>query len=189
LNLSKCSWFLLSWVWKNGKAKLARADKCPGTLKLTAGSDIHNPVNIQRIEPTDSFRTLGVHISPSGSNTGAKDILLKISLDYATQIVSSTFTREDALWSYILYFLLKIRFQLPILSLSKMECLAIQVPALRAFLPKIHINRNTARSIIFGPEELGGLALPILNRESLNSNYSWAICDFKIKLVNLYKLI
>ncbi len=96
---------MISWVWKNGKARLARASETPGTLKLTAGSDIHNSVEIQRIEPTDSFRTLGVHISPSGSNAGAIEILLQISLDYATQIVPSNFTREDALWSYILYFL------------------------------------------------------------------------------------
>jgi hypothetical protein len=33
---------------------------------------------------------------------------------------------------------------------------------LHALLPKIHLNRNTARSIIFGPANLGGLGLPHL---------------------------
>ncbi len=90
---------------------------------------------------------------------------MKISLDDATQIISSTFSREDALWYYILYFQPKIGFQLPVLSLSKAECIAIQAPALCAFLPKIHINRNTVRSIIFSPEELGGLAFPHIYME------------------------
>jgi hypothetical protein len=33
---------------------------------------------------------------------------------------------------------------------------------LAALLPKLHVNRNTARSIIYGPEKYGGLALPNL---------------------------
>jgi hypothetical protein len=33
---------------------------------------------------------------------------------------------------------------------------------LKSLLPKLNVNWNTARSIIFGPEELGGLSLPNL---------------------------
>ncbi len=33
---------------------------------------------------------------------------------------------------------------------------------LQVLLPKLHLNQNTARSIIFGPEMNGGLALPYL---------------------------
>jgi len=31
---------------------------------------------------------------------------------------------------------------------------------LQALLPKLHLNRNTSRKIIFGPELFGGLGLP-----------------------------
>ncbi|MFO0446266.1 MAG: hypothetical protein ACK51L_01245, partial [bacterium] len=33
---------------------------------------------------------------------------------------------------------------------------------LMALLPKLHVNRNTARSIVFGVEKYGGLGLPNL---------------------------
>ncbi len=35
-------------------------------------------------------------------------------------------------------------------------------PVLMALLPHLHLNRHTARSIILGPEEMGGLSLPNL---------------------------
>lgn len=108
-NLQKCSWFLISWVWKNVRAKLTNEKESPDNLSLL-GNNLQNPVSIRRLDPHDSFRTLGVHILPSRSNSGALTVLQQISLDYATQIVSSNFTWEDALWSYILYFLPKIRF-------------------------------------------------------------------------------
>ncbi|MFN9979842.1 MAG: hypothetical protein ACK53Y_08010, partial [bacterium] len=36
----------------------------------------------------------------------------------------------------------------------------LQSTTLKAVLPKLNLNRNTARSIIHGPEEYGGLSLP-----------------------------
>jgi hypothetical protein len=40
---------------------------------------------------------------------------------------------------------------------------------LAALLPKLHVNRNTSRSIVFGPERYGGLALP--NLHTITSSY------------------
>jgi hypothetical protein len=54
------------------------------------GSDL---ITIPRIEAGSSFRTLGVHISPSGSNTGALKVLKEIVLDYCTIIKGSSLTR------------------------------------------------------------------------------------------------
>jgi len=34
-----------------------------------------------------------------------------------------------------------------------------------AVLPKLHVNRNTARSIVFGPADLGGIGLPTVYSE------------------------
>jgi hypothetical protein len=70
LNLSKCFWFQLSWSWKTGKAKLNSISDTPAELKLTSEGDVNHKIMIPRIEATSSFRILGVHLSPSGSNKG-----------------------------------------------------------------------------------------------------------------------
>ncbi len=79
---------------------------------------------------------------------------------YAGKIAGSNLSREEALGSYLLYFIPQISFPLPVLTLSEQQCKNIQSPALLAVLPKLHFNRHTARSIIHGPELYGGLNLP-----------------------------
>jgi hypothetical protein len=160
LNLSKCFWFQLSWSWKTGGSKLNSIHDTPAEVKLTSEGDVNHKITIPRIEATSSFRTLGVHLSPSGSNTGALAVMESFVLDYCTTLRGSHLNRQDALMSYIQYLLPKLRFQPPVLSLTKRQCDKLVSPIYMALLPKLHINRHTSRSIIFGPERLGGLSLP-----------------------------
>lgn len=149
----------MTWTWVNGKAKLATPAQAPGTLALTSGYTVDTPVEIKRLSPNDTFQTLGVYITPSGSSRGAYKVLEEIALEYAVHIMGSHVSRKEALMSYIQHLMPKLRFKPPGLSLSKKECVQITSIALRAALPKLHLNRNTARSMIFGPQELGGLSL------------------------------
>lgn len=48
----------------------------------------------------------------------------------------------------------------PLLSFECSKLDRLQSTTLQAVLPKLHLNRNTARSIIHGPAALGGLSLP-----------------------------
>jgi hypothetical protein len=133
----------------------------PGELTMTSGHST-TPTIIPRIEPTSSFRTLGVYLTPSGNNKGALSILKNITLQFATSITGSHLTHQEALTAYLQYLLPKVRYQPPLLSLSQTNCNQLQSTILMTFLPKLNINRHTARSIIHGPEELGGLELPHL---------------------------
>lgn len=159
LNLQKCFWFIMAWKWTDSRASLHTQLTLPGELLMTSGNDT-SQIAIPCIEPTDSFRTLGVFLSPSGSNKGAMSILQEIVLTYASTITGTHITRKQALVSYIQYLLPKLRYQPPLLSLSPTELARLQAPTLSALLPKLNINRNTARSIIHGPEEYGGMNLP-----------------------------
>jgi hypothetical protein len=129
LNLQKCFWFLLSWQWTGRRWKLNNTAKAPATLRLTSGNSFQ-PIDIKRIEPTASYRTLGVHISPSGCNKGAISVLQEIALDYAQAIAGSHLSRQDVLVSYVQHLVPRLRFQLPALTLSKAECNQLQSPAL-----------------------------------------------------------
>ena len=159
LNLQKCFWFIMSWRWKGSIATLHTQLTLPAQLTMTSGQD-PTPTTIPRIEPTSSFRTLGVFITPSGSNKGAISVLKDITVQFATNITGSHLSRQEALTAYIQYLLPKLRYQPPLLSLSQSECNQLQSTTLMALLPKLNVNRHTARSIIHGPEELGGMDLP-----------------------------
>lgn len=126
---------------------------------MTSGAD-PNPTVIKRIEPTDTFRSLGVHVTPDGTSKGTFTILQDIALNYASILTGTHVTRQEALTTYIQYILPKLRYQPPLLALTLKQCDTLQSIILKAVLPKLHINHHTARSIVHGPIELGGLALP-----------------------------
>jgi hypothetical protein len=162
MNLQKCFWFLVTWHWENGRAVLATSKPVPATISLTAGDKLDDSVEIRRIEPTESYRTLGVHISPRGSNKGAITKLEEIILDYAQALTGSHMSKEETLTSYVQHLLPKLWFQLPALSLSAPECNKLMSTIWKSTLPRLHFNRNMARSIVHGPLILGGMALPHL---------------------------
>jgi hypothetical protein len=162
LNLDKCFWFLLAWRWHQGRAKLHTTKTSKHDLHMTSELGIV-ATERKQIEPSSSYRTLGVHITPSGDSKGALKVLMEAALTYCSNIVASKLTRQETLTSYIQYLFPKLRYQPPLLQLTKRKCDKLMTPVLQAILPKMHINQNTLRAIIHGPEELGGLALPHLH--------------------------
>lgn len=101
LHLKKSFWFSLSWQWKIGITSLATISQHPGTIKLTSGA-IPDPEIVPRIEPTATYCTLGVHISPAGTTTESFHILKELTVAYASVIIGSQLSKEEAYWSYIL---------------------------------------------------------------------------------------
>lgn len=98
----------------------------------------------------------------AGSTKVALTSLRKLSISYAKSIIPSSVSRKEAYWAYLLFFKLKVGYFFPAISFTQTECNSIQAPALCGTLSKLHLNRNTARAIIFGPPKYGGLNLPDL---------------------------
>jgi hypothetical protein len=153
INFSKSFWFAFNWKWSRGIAKLVPPPP-PVTLKLTEGTPDHSPVSVPQISVYDTYRTLGVHISPSGSTKHTFQVLLVKALDYQRKIIHSKLPRDAALLSYNMYLLPKLGYPLPALTLSEIECHRLQSPTLAAFLPKIQLNRHIPRSVVLDPLNL-----------------------------------
>ena len=161
INMQKSFWYLLSWTWPNGVPTLSTQRKAPGKMELTSGTS-RQPEVVPRIEATDSFRTLGIYVSPSGTQTKQFTILRAIADEYYIKITPSKLTTEEAYYSYQTYLRPRLIYPLPCTSLTQQQCRKIQAPALAALLPKLHLNRHTSHHIIFGEHRYGGLALPDL---------------------------
>jgi hypothetical protein len=160
-NMQKSFWYLIAWVWNNGVPKLVTTKTAPGILELTSGASPSLTV-VPRLEVKDSFRTLGMNISPSGSQQKQTKILRQHSDQYYIQVISSTLSPDETYTSYMQYLRPRLIYPLPCSYLTQQQCRHIQAPALAALLPKLHLNRHTAHVIIFGEHRYGGLSLPVL---------------------------
>lgn len=68
LNLQKSFWYLITWKWKGGVPRLANINHSRMTLALTSGYNTTQE-EIPRMALKAAFCTLGIYISPSGSQT------------------------------------------------------------------------------------------------------------------------
>mmetsp|Transcript_22670 Transcript_22670/g.32458 ORF Transcript_22670/g.32458 Transcript_22670/m.32458 type:complete len:1353 (-) Transcript_22670:2923-6981(-) len=158
LNIQKCHWQLLTWIWTDGSARLATIEESPGEIKLTSGYN-QEEEEVPRKEYNTGYRTLGIYISANGEMKKSFKIHRDISEKFAGLLHTSTLNRIESYFAYTLYFYPKISYALPVTTYTRKECVQIQAPAMAAFLPKIGLNRHTARTIINGPAEYGGLEL------------------------------
>jgi hypothetical protein len=47
---------------------MASSDEFPGILSITQCTYTYSPIIIQRLEPYESHRTIGIHLNPMGSH-------------------------------------------------------------------------------------------------------------------------
>jgi len=83
------------------------------------------------------------------------------------KLAAAPFDTGDVLTVYEVRYKPAIHFCLPITTFSAKQCDAIQCPFYKVMLPKLGINRNMKRDVIYGPYELGGLNLTDLKVEQL----------------------
>jgi hypothetical protein len=161
INMQKSHWYLMTWIWNNGIPRLAMIRSTPKDLELTTGAS-NIPEMVPRIEPTQSFRTLGVYIAGSGTQAKQATVLRSHSDAYKESVSQVHSTPSEAYWSYMMFLRPRLTYPLPCCSLTQQQCCHIQAPALEALLPKLHLNRHTPRAVVFGGFKYGGLDLPEL---------------------------
>jgi len=83
------------------------------------------------------------------------------------KLAAAPFDTGDVLTVYQVRYKPAIHLCLPITTFSAKQCDAIQCQFYNAMLPKLGINRNMKRDVIYGPYELGGLNLTDLKVEQL----------------------
>jgi hypothetical protein len=65
LKLSKFFWYLIQWLWDSKiRPYMESSEEFPGIHSITQGTDMDPPIMIQPLEPSETHRTLGVHLNP-----------------------------------------------------------------------------------------------------------------------------
>ncbi len=103
LNLQKCFWFILAWWWTSRHATSHTNSNLPGSIEMTSGGNLEDHMTIHWLELTESYRTLGVWISPAGSNAGAIVKLTSIASDYTAEITNAHLTWEEAITTHTMH--------------------------------------------------------------------------------------
>ena len=84
---SKTTWYSLEHVWDKDQWRYKTTAETPGSLEVR-GPDGHRHI-IQRLEPTQASKTLGVYLAPNGSNDAEFAHLQTMSQEWSVKIRQS----------------------------------------------------------------------------------------------------
>jgi hypothetical protein len=187
---------LCTFLPEIGVMKLMKVDGCTGGLYLAAdrpagkkyiGYDT-SPTTVPCINPSDSFRMLGIYLSPSGSQHKQIKVLRTHADHFKAQIIPAHLTPDEAFIAYMVYIGPKLTYPLPCCSINQQHCKHIQAPALAGLLPKLNLNCHTPHTILFAGPKYGGLNIPELYTDEGFGKLKLLDIDTPVPPSNFYRL-
>ena len=170
IDVVKSKWCVMKWkycqVW--GQATLETPKDFPGKLGLeNHDNDTKTIQYLERLEPRQAERVLGVRV-PMDRNMNEEFKYRKQQIrELSRKVMQAPINHWDAWMIYECRYRAIIRYPLPVTMFTKEQCNEIQKPFIHAILPKLGINRNTPRVVVYGPKEYGGLELMDLRTEQM----------------------
>ena len=168
LELSKCFVYLMYWDLSNGYHRLiepneiagccSSGDKFIGPVALTYG-DNKIPNIIETESPKTGRRTLGVRIAPAGNWEDEFKFRRQQARTLAQQLNNATISKETAAIAYRMVICPKLEYPLGITQFTQAQCDKITAPIISAVLASLGYNRNMPRTVVYGPNRLGGIGI------------------------------
>jgi hypothetical protein len=158
----KCMWYLIAHRWKKGVPRLLAKRANHRGINITSNATEQSS-GIKRKAVNQGHRTLGFHLTVDGTSAANKKIMKIKSKGCSEAIISGSLQRGESVMAYNSYTMASISYGTAAISLTYKECEEIQRPVVNAILPKMGIDRNTARAVVFGTSKYGRLCLDRLS--------------------------
>ena len=164
LKPSKCFWFAITWHWASGFPIIRSKNKYTHPLTIR-NSPSNTDVTLQMKGPSEAERTLGIRISPSGSQVKEIEWLRNKAESFAEHIKRGHLNREEAHRAYHSIYIPGLTYSLGITCLNRKEATSVQKRAIGPILASMGVNRNMHRAVVYGPTGYGGLGFKCLSTE------------------------
>lgn len=153
---AKCWSWVIGFDWNNGNwSYSSNLDKEKILVKDENGVE-HE---MQMLESNEAREMLGVSLAPDGnSEKQINDIKEKMN-KYVEYIRTGHVNRHEAWINLNMVAMKSLEYMLPALTLTQAQYTSIMAPILRQFLPKMGINRNFPRDLLYAPKDVQGMDL------------------------------
>ena len=155
LEVPKCTWFLMFWKWVGGRPRMVT--KADGLKLRIHQTEEDKWVTVKRLDPDDAPRVLGFRMSASGQWKTEYQHWLNEARQIAKKIREAKFVRRCGEKVYPVIWLSKLRYVASIIGVEQVAMDRLNRPVVAACLSASGYHSKMPRSIVYGPEELGGL--------------------------------
>ena len=155
----KSKWYLIDYVWRNGKFKCI--DPMIGS-DLTATTKSGEVVSLQRLLATESMEMLGIWMCPDGNNRAQIQAMRTKTNEWADKVRTRFITKEEARVSIQISLRSSLKYPLPTLTLQEHECKYIMSPIVKYGLPRTGLPKSLPCAMREAPLSVGGTSFPSL---------------------------
>jgi exonuclease III len=156
LELSKCSYHVVFWRFSVQGAPVLMNMKAELPPITVVDPTSLQPQELEYLNPYEAHKTLGYYKEPAGIQV-QQFTKLKEKSDEITEFLWKTpLTRSEAWTYYTACYLPSVTYPLTGSYLTAKQLTKVQTRAMSIIIPRCGYNRNTHRSIIYGPQRLGG---------------------------------
>jgi hypothetical protein len=153
----KSLWYLVNFEWKNGNYLYSSIEQAPADVQV---KDKHGVMQtLQRLEPHESRRSLGVYSAPDG-NSRDQVAILRATAEEWSEKVRTGHLPQAAAWIALTTRIMKtIEYPLPACTLTLKQCDFIMSPIIQTALNALGICRNMPHDVVYGPKKYQGFGL------------------------------
>ena len=173
LSLEKCQIIIIHWYNKGewGIPKMTKT-KPNETIAIKSIKENSRPEKLLRLDPNDAERVLGVRLPLTGAMKIEKTYRKEQLKQFCSDLYKSPLLHYEAHSAYQTRYIPIATYPYTVTTFSSHELDEIQKGIVALLLPKLGVNRNMPRSVIYGPRSLGGRQLTNLQIEQPVKNYN-----------------
>ena len=170
LELTKCFYYILQWEFdsEGNPTHTSKEDLSSNGVQITIKEpDTNQLTEIKHLDCNTAHRTLGLYKTLTGDQKEQIKQTKTKSETISRAIGAAHFTRKQAKTAWNAIYITGVTYPFVATYLEENELVKIENSAIVNFLPKMGYNRNTARAVVYGPEEHGGIGIKSLYAEQL----------------------
>ena len=167
LELTKCFYYILLWKFDEegvpSHTSKQELEEAGVTIAIQEkGKD--QPTEINHIDCNTAHRTLGVYKTITGNQSEQKKQTSEKSETISRAVGAANFTRKQTKTAWNTMYIPGVTYP-SVATYLERELVKIENKAIMVFLPKMRYNRTTARAVVYGPEDHGGIGIKSLYAE------------------------
>ena len=150
----KCWSWIVGFDWKNDNWTYSKTSSKHAITVKDENGNVHQ---MTMLGASEAKEMLGVSLAPDGNPATQINQAKEKMKKYAELIRTGHLSRHEAWINLTMVAMKSLEYMVPAMTLTQEQYTSIMSPLLKQFLPRIGLNRNIPRDLLYAPREVQGI--------------------------------
>ncbi len=178
---SKCFFYYIhpSFDYNTCTIKYETTIKAPGQI-FSYNHTTGTQTELQRVEPTNAKRTLGIILAPNASSTKQINHIIELAREYTGKLKNSKLSSQAKRTALSTILVPKLQYPLMANYCNTGDLMKLEKIIARANCHALGLNEHFQRAVLYGPYHLGGMAIPSIPSKTLTYRLTYFLYHIRL---------